>query len=65
MHTDKKDCFIVEGKLALPYHYFAGRTGSRFLVSLRDGKKIKGLKCDKCNKVFVPPRSTCDICFQR
>lgn len=63
MNTDKTNCFIVEGKLALPYQYFAGRTGSRFLVSLRDEKKIKGLKCKKCNKVFVPPRSTCEVCL--
>ncbi len=62
MHSAKDDCFIVEGKLALPYQYFAGRTGSRFLISLRD-KKIMGLKCDKCNKVFVPPRTVCEGCF--
>lgn len=59
----KKDCFIVDGKLALPYQYFAGRTGSRFLISLRDQKKIYGVKCEKCKKVFVPPRSTCEVCF--
>ncbi len=63
MHATKEDSFVVDGKLALPYQYFAGQTGSRFLVSLRDEKKIKGLKCEKCNKVFVPPRSTCERCF--
>lgn len=57
------DEFIVEGKLALPYQYFAGRTGSRFLVALRDDKKIRGLECPKCGAVYVPPRSTCDVCF--
>jgi uncharacterized OB-fold protein/acyl dehydratase len=61
--TIKEDCFVVEGKLALPYQYFAGRTGSRFLIALRDEKKIKGLRCEKCKKVFVPPRSTCERCF--
>jgi uncharacterized OB-fold protein len=64
MHSHKDDCFVVEGKLALPYQYFAGRTGSRFIVSLRDDKKIKGVKCNKCAKVFVPPRSSCDTCFE-
>ena len=63
MQASREDCFVVEGKLALPYQYFAGRTGSRFLISLRDEKKIKGVKCDKCNQVFVPPRSTCETCF--
>lgn len=63
MRATKEDSFIVDGKLALPYQYFAGRTGSRFLVSLRDEKKIKGVRCEKCNKVFIPPRSNCERCF--
>jgi uncharacterized OB-fold protein len=63
--TDKKDAFVVEGKLALPYQYFAGRTGSRFILGLRDDKKIRGTRCDTCNKVFVPPRQVCDRCFEK
>jgi acyl dehydratase len=63
MTIDTKDCFIVEGKLALPYQYFAGRTGSRFLIGLRDEKKIRGVRCTACNKVYLPPRSTCDVCL--
>lgn len=61
--ADTKDCFVVEGKLALPYQYFAGRTGSKFIISLRDKKKILGVKCEACDKVFVPPRQTCERCF--
>lgn len=56
----KEDSFIIKGKLALPYQYFAGRTGSKFLKTLRDEKTILGIKCEKCNKVFVPPRSVCE-----
>lgn len=54
------DSFVVEGKLALPYKYFAGRTGSFFLTALRDEKKILGVRCPECKKVYVPPRSTCE-----
>lgn len=61
--ANKEDSFIVDGKLALPYQYFAGRTGSRFLIALRDEKKIMGVRCERCGKVFVPPRSTCERCF--
>lgn len=57
---NNEDSFIVDGKLALPYQYFAGRTGSKFLIALRDEKTILGIKCNKCNKVFVPPRSACE-----
>ena len=60
LEYDKKDCFIVEGKLALPYSYFAGRVGSTFITTLRDKKKIMGVKCPVCNKVYLPPRQTCE-----
>lgn len=64
MSKDSQDCYTIDGKLALPYQYFAGTTGSRFLVDIRDEKKIKGLKCNTCNKVFIPPRSNCEVCFE-
>ncbi len=64
MTTKTQDNYTIDGKLALPYQYFAGSTGSRFIISLRDNKKIMGLKCNTCNKVFVPPRSTCEACFE-
>lgn len=63
MNKQTDNCHVVEGKLALPYQYFAGRTGSRFLIGLRDEKKIMGVRCDACDKVFVPPRMTCERCF--
>ena len=63
MSADKKHAFVVEGKIALPYQYFAGTVGSKFLVALRDEKKILGMKCEKCEKVFIPPRATCERCF--
>ena len=56
---DTTHCFMVEGKLALPYSYFAGRVGSKFLTTIRDEQKILGIRCSKCKKVFVPPRQTC------
>ena len=55
-----EDSFVVEGKMALPYTYFAGRVGSKFITTIRDQKKIMGVKCPKCNKVYVPPRQTCE-----
>jgi uncharacterized OB-fold protein len=61
---DTTNCFTVEGKLALPYTYFAGRIGSKFLTTIRDAKKIMGIRCKKCNQVFVPPRQTCDVCLE-
>jgi len=61
---DTSDCFVVAGKLALPYTYFGGRVGSKFITTLRDEKKILGVRCKTCNKIFVPPRQTCAVCME-
>ena len=63
MSEETNYAFVVQGKMALPYQYFAGATGSKFIVALRDEKKILGVRCDKCGKTFVPPRQTCERCF--
>jgi len=66
MSTEKDyaDSYVIEGKLALPYTYFAGRTGSRFITTIRDEKKIMGVRCSSCSKTFVPPRQTCEKCME-
>jgi uncharacterized OB-fold protein len=64
MNEGSDHCYVVEGKLALPYKYFAGRVGSRFIVALRDEKKILGVRCTRCDRTFVPPRQTCERCFE-
>lgn len=55
-----QDCFVMPGKMVLPIQYFAGRVGSKFIISLRDNQKILGVKCPQCNKVYVPPREYCE-----
>ena len=53
----------LKGQLSVPYTWWVGETGSRFLVSLRDDQKILGTKCSKCGRVYVPPRKNCGRCF--
>jgi uncharacterized OB-fold protein len=60
---ETRDCFVVHGKIALPYTYFAGKVGSKFLTTIRDKKQILGIRCEKCNQVYVPPRQICDVCM--
>ena len=55
MDVDTKYCVTVEGEMALPYTYFAGETGSRFLTALRDQKKILAQKA-ATGRVVIPPR---------
>jgi len=40
-----------------------GATGTKFLTAIRDNKKIMGIKCPSCGKVYVPPRTNCPTCF--
>lgn len=60
---DTKDCFILEGKMALPNQHFVGRLGSKFIIALRDNNKILGIRCEKCQKTFIPPREYCEHCW--
>ncbi len=60
---DDQYCFVVEGKVALPYQYFAGATGSRFIIGLRDEKKIYAVR-SRTGKTFVPPRKLDERTFE-
>jgi uncharacterized OB-fold protein len=53
----------LKGQIAVPYTWWVGETGSRFLIALRDEGKILGNRCDSCGTVFVPPRKNCGRCF--
>ena len=55
----------IPGRIIMPYRYAVGATGSRFFVELRDNKRIMGIKCPSCKRVYVPPRSTCMHCFEK
>ncbi|MBW2637287.1 MAG: Zn-ribbon domain-containing OB-fold protein [Deltaproteobacteria bacterium] len=64
-YENTKDCKVMTGKMALPNQYFAGRVGSQFIIALRDEHKILGVRCEKCDKVFVPPREYCEKCLSK
>lgn len=55
--------FEVDQHITAPSRYYAGKLGSRFFVALRDEQKILGSRCQNCNVVYYPPRSTCGRCF--
>ena len=57
------DVWVYHGQIYIPNTYSAGAVGSRFLIELRDNKKIMGTRCPICNLVYVPARSVCRDCF--
>lgn len=64
MSQDTDHCFVIEGKLALPYQYFAGANGSKFIIALRDEQKILASRGEKAGLTYVPPRAVCDRTFE-
>lgn len=59
------DPYVAEGRLAMPYRYFPGPIATRFFVELRDNQRIFGIRCPKCEIVYVPVESTCGRCFEK
>lgn len=56
---------VVQKPVRVPWSNFAGRAGSKFLIELRNNRRIMGLRCPKCNIVYVPPKSVCPKCFNQ
>lgn len=65
MSQEVKQPVSVPGWVIMPYTYSVGPAASRFFVELRDNQRIMGIRCAKCNRVYVPPRSTCVKCFSK
>jgi hypothetical protein len=47
----------------VPYNYNAGYYVSQYLKALKEDRRILGVKCPNCGKVYVPPRVVCSQCF--
>jgi len=60
--TNNGDSF-VSARMNLTFNYAAGEAASRFLIALRDEKKIYGTRCPSCLRLLVPARSFCPRCF--
>ena len=61
---ERVEQLIMEsGDITQPFNYAVGLHGSKFFYELKENKKIIGIKCPKCGKVYVPPRRVCGPCF--
>jgi len=61
--VEGKDVWVYEGQIHIPNTYTAGALGTQLFSKLRDQKKIMGMRCPSCKKVFVLARSICRDCF--
>lgn len=65
MEEKKEELLVAEFNAQFAYEYSAGRYASYFFKQLKENKKIMGIRCPKCQRVFVPPRPACGYCFGR
>lgn len=65
MTTEKKPVqeFLANSFLCkLECRYDTGPVMGRFFSELRDHKKIWGIRCPSCGRVYAPPPSYCYLC---
>jgi len=60
---DNPNLLSISYVVDAPYNYNAGYYVSRYLKELQENKRIIGVKCPKCGRVYVPPRVVCNKCF--
>nr|MDO8076114.1 Zn-ribbon domain-containing OB-fold protein [Candidatus Freyarchaeota archaeon] len=56
---------VFYGRIKVPYRHVAGEYVSRFLTEIAQNRRIMGVKCSKCGKVYVPPKMVCFECFEK
>jgi uncharacterized OB-fold protein len=63
MTEPSNEPITIHGRWEFDYEYFAGEAASRFFHELRDNRRIMGTVCPSCERVLVPARSFCDVCY--
>ena len=60
---DLEKVLTLKFKPNLKYDWDNGVAIARYLEELKNGKII-GKKCNKCNRIMIPPRMFCELCFR-
>jgi uncharacterized OB-fold protein len=55
----------IEEVSHVPFKWAIGLDGSKFFHEIRRRNVLLGIKCPKCEKVYVPPRLVCGPCFKK
>lgn len=57
------DVIRVPFLMKMEYRYALGAYASRFFQELKDHGRLIGIRCPECERVYIPPRPVCGICF--
>lgn len=61
--SQQQEVLVIPGEWHIRYNYSAGRTASKFLLGLKEEKKVYATRCARCGLVMLPPRAYCERCF--
>jgi uncharacterized OB-fold protein len=50
--------------LKMDYRYALGEHAIKFFQELKDNCRFLGVRCAACQRVYIPPRPVCGICFE-
>jgi len=54
-----------EGEFPVRYLYTYGVAAEKFFRNIKDRGSITGIRCPRCNLIYVPPNIFCERCFDR
>lgn len=54
---------VESGEREQPFQYAVGIYGSKFFKELKERRVFLGIRCPRCQKVYVHPRKVCGECF--
>lgn len=54
----------VDYEMTLDYQHAYGQYYGTFFDSVKHDRRIRGVKCSHCERILLPPRPTCDVCFR-
>jgi uncharacterized protein len=57
------DVIRVPFLMKMEYRYALGAYASRFFQELKNHGRLIGIRCPECERVYIPPRPVCGICF--
>ena len=58
------EALVHESRIAVPYAWSAGATGTRFLKTLAAEKRFLATRCAACAQTYVPPLKACSRCLK-
>ncbi|MFF2846089.1 OB-fold domain-containing protein [Streptomyces sp. NPDC058001] len=53
----------IDYTMTLDYRHAYGPYYGTLFDGIKDGRRIRGVRCSECRRLLLPPRAHCDVCF--